>query len=292
MLPRHRTARRRGTSGFTPVELPPVSSRVRAAFTLVELPAVSRRERGAFTLVELLVVIGIIALLISILMPALRKARYSAALTSCMSNIRQQYFAQVMYANENKGKFCKRLENSPDYQRQGGYAGSCVSQMRGRFVTDTRVMICPILAMGGSAWSGESYTANDWQIGDYGGWDTEAGNVYTAYMWLAGFDAMGIPMQMIDLEPPPPMKTSDSGRRAMITHRLNFYWGPNLHEVVHNGRGLGMTGAPYNEWRCTDQPVGYADGSVQVHMKDDIKPRMIVGGTYPGDSGFPGTYLW
>jgi hypothetical protein len=65
-----------------------------------------------------------------------------------------------------------------------------------------------------------------------------------------------------------------------------------LHEVCHNGRGLGMKGTPYKQWVCTDMPVGMADGSVVIHNKDDIKPRMTVGGAYPGNSGFPGTYLW
>src|SRR3954447_20778476 len=75
----------------------------RRAFTLVELPAVSARERRAFTLVELLVVIGIIAVLIGILLPALNKARENANRTACLSNIRQLTTGWMMYANENKG---------------------------------------------------------------------------------------------------------------------------------------------------------------------------------------------
>jgi prepilin-type N-terminal cleavage/methylation domain-containing protein len=71
------------------------------AFTFAERPALSNRP--AFTLVELLVVIGIIAVLISVLLPSLNKARQAASLIDCQARLAQMGQAVQMYVANNNG---------------------------------------------------------------------------------------------------------------------------------------------------------------------------------------------
>src|SRR5689334_9520640 len=61
------------------------------------------RTPRAFTLVEILVVIGIIALLVAMILPALNKARTSASRVVCASNERQIAMSMIMFANEHHG---------------------------------------------------------------------------------------------------------------------------------------------------------------------------------------------
>ena len=65
-------------------------------------PMVSRAKSSGFTLVELLVVIGIIAVLIGLLLPAMTRAREHANRAVCLSNLKQVYAAFQVYVLDSK----------------------------------------------------------------------------------------------------------------------------------------------------------------------------------------------
>lgn len=79
-----------------------------------------------FTLVELLVVVGIVSVLISVMLPALSRARASASRLQCLSNLRQLQLAQITYAAENRGA----LVHAGDGTEQGAWMAALQPYVR------------------------------------------------------------------------------------------------------------------------------------------------------------------
>ena len=105
-----------------------------------------RRRGGSapgagFTLIELLVVIGIIAVLISILLPSIGRAREMSRRTACLSNLHTLGQALFMYANAYKG----RLPNGNPPSKFSDYDGSnrVMVDFAAEFVKEPRVFDCP-----------------------------------------------------------------------------------------------------------------------------------------------------
>lgn len=118
-----------------------------------------RRVRFGFTLVELLVVIGIIALLISILLPALQKAKERANAVKCQSNLRTLMQGAILFASENKdhlpGNYNDRgqtLEWKRDFltgpQLSGTPANPPEAGTMFKFVKNRNVYFCPSSVFG------------------------------------------------------------------------------------------------------------------------------------------------
>lgn len=86
-------------------------------------------QRKGFTLIELLVVISIIALLMSMLMPALSRVRDQAKGVVCLAQLRQWATIFEMYTNENNGKFQESLDVGEDTY--------------GEYYQDAKLKLCP-----------------------------------------------------------------------------------------------------------------------------------------------------
>ncbi len=121
------------------------------------------KKQNGFTLIELLVVISIIAVLMSIMMPALRKARESARMVICGNGQKSIITALNLYSSENKGKMTPSIQGVQNIRNLGvaerytipnrikyyyGYAealnGGSLTDVLGNYMKDPMYFSCPL----------------------------------------------------------------------------------------------------------------------------------------------------
>jgi len=213
-------------------------------------------RRGAFTLIELLVVIAVIALLISMLLPALGSAREAARRVKCLSNLKQTGVGIATYANDFAGwtpinyvsyegvspipqkAKPKNTQANDYYHRLGGKLVDWgKNQMPGAtwsdnnsYITTTQVFYCPsFMTIRPSGW---------WSV-DH----NYAQRVDTSYYWeFWNPDTTKDPTDPIRVHGLGTARNTYSPRNAIVTDfgwapLINGdpnYWGPVPHKNAHN----------------------------------------------------------
>ena len=153
------------------------------------------KNRKGFTLIELLVVVSIIALLVSILMPALAKAKQSALAAKCLVQVRNYNIGINLFAADHNDKLWYEGPNGASYGQRGH--GLWMYRLRDYYDEADEARYCPVVnetdlssvAMGGGAYHGSAFQS--WNMAGHAGIPNNQkereirGGSYGINIWIA-----------------------------------------------------------------------------------------------------------
>jgi hypothetical protein len=228
-------------------------------------------------------------MLLAVISTALKKAKYIARQKLCISNVRQQTMTFYSYATDNNDRFPEHRAHLP-YNARQNFPGlenplSPWETMRESYITDSRVLICPITAklstsLAETDWIG-SQTAN----GRWGGWDgldrttgERPDHVPIPYNWYANFSPISSSgFEYLNGERAWAEKMSQCASTVtFITHPVIWLTSTSYNAIDNSHGGNFRDGTNPDEWSdSVDNPIGMADGSVEIRAKSKTDKRAV-----------------
>lgn len=233
------------------------------------MKTITGKRTAGFTLIELLVVVAIIALLITMLMPWVDRARFQAGVIACRSNLHQWGIACNTYAADNNG-------NLPRHNYWGGANGCTWDYGHDFWPTglvgygiSPKMYFCPLDT---TEWARLQYVghhgANDWWM-------------YRSYIFWAGRNGGATgglrPKQDYDgngSQDEPPLRISDTHQYALMSDGIITGNGDFSTTLDQARVGYGDGGHWYKN-RVENINVLFLDGRIELRRRDQIRLRVV-----------------